>query len=58
VSWHIYLFFAGLTLMVRHANLIEQAVQLANARADLLGEIARVHLAGVSGSDQINKIDR
>lgn len=38
--------------MVRNADLVEQAMQLANARADLLGEIARVHLAGVSGSDQ------
>ena len=29
--------------MVRHANLIEEIVQLANDRSDLLGQVAGVH---------------
>jgi hypothetical protein len=29
--------------MIRHTNVVEQAVQLANAVVDLLGEVAGVH---------------
>lgn len=38
-----HLCLARLAVMVRDANLVKQAMQLANARVDLLGQVAGVH---------------
>jgi hypothetical protein len=38
-----HLCFTRLALMAGDANVIEQAVQLADDGGDLLGEVARVH---------------
>ena len=43
---HVYATYLGLArvaLMARNANLVKEAVQLADDGGDLLGEVARVH---------------